>query len=394
MTRSNPIGELIEMHKYARPASSTYETMFSARFIKPLKGVAQDTYGNWIGQIGDNPKVLWSSHTDTVHTVPGFQALAVLADLKPEQDQVLFLSRKETVSSCLGADCTVGVWLMRRMYMARVPGRYIWHADEESGGQGSRYIASKTPALLTGIQAAIAFDRKGDNSIITHQAGGRCASDDFAASLVPMLPGTYKADAGGTFTDTANYTDLVPECTNLSVGYQHAHTARECTNLGHAERLLKAMLLFDETKLVIKRKPGEDDAKHYVRGWVQPVAGSKASRRRAARQGGNPYGGYGPFDDWFGRDPWRLSRPSGGARNTPAGQKSAEPPKRTAAAFIADSSGSLTRLDTSPPPAPILEHPELSELSFLEARIKANPRRAAELLLELGIDYDTVLKWW
>lgn len=388
MSRTNMIGELIEMHKYARPGGSTYERLFSARYIKTLKGVRQDEKGNWIGQIGAAPKVLWSSHTDTVHTVGGFQTLAVLADLKPEQDQHLFLSQKEKVSNCLGADCTVGVWLMRRMYLARVPGLYIWHALEETGGHGSRHIATATPELLSGIEAAIAFDRKGTDSVITHQWGGRCASDTFGKSLSALLPGNYKLDKGGTFTDTANYSDLIPECTNVSVGYQGAHTSREQTNLGHAQRLLDALLKFDQSKLVIERKPGEDDPVVYGVGWVSTGATKRERKaaRRAASPGGNQYGGYGPLDgeyDWYGGY-------YGGAGS---GKKSGEvvdlSVKRTAAAFVADSSGALTRLT----PTPEREQTN-TELDSLEARFRANPRRAAELWLECGYSYDDIVRWW
>ena len=37
----------------------------------------------------------------------------------------------------------------------------------------------------------------------------------------------WKTDTGGSFTDTANYTDIIPECTNLSCGYYNAHTQSE-----------------------------------------------------------------------------------------------------------------------------------------------------------------------
>jgi hypothetical protein len=247
---SAPINELIGMHKYRRPARSKTEAAFCEKYIATLPSTWQDTAGNWIGAIGENPVTLWSSHTDTVHDKDGMQKLAI-----DSTTDDLFIGSAETDSTCLGADCTVGVWLMRRMYLARVPGLYIWHAEEECGGCGSAFIADKARDILDGIQSAIAFDRKGVTSVITHQFGGRCASDVFANSLAAMLGPKYTTDSGGTFTDTANYTEIVPECTNVSVGYFGQHTKSEYTNLAHAEMLLDRMLAFDESKLLISRDP-------------------------------------------------------------------------------------------------------------------------------------------
>lgn len=359
-TATNPIGELIEMHKYCRPGGSVHEALFSKRFIRPLKGVTQDSAGNWVGQIGANPKVLWSSHTDTVHRDPGFQFLAITPyDEKKPTDQYLFLASKEKTASCLGADCTVGVWLMRRMYMAKVPGLYIWHAEEETGGKGSAHIADKNPKLLTGIEAAIAFDRKGTTSVITHQWGGRCASDVFGRSLAQQLPGAYTLDKHGTFTDTANYADLVPECTNISVGYTGAHTRSESTNLTHATRLLEALLKFDASKLVISRKPGEREREVVVGGYVTS----------ARSYGRNQYGSYGwGADDWRHED-WSGYRGYGKTKRTPL----------TASSVVKGQTGDVL---------------DMTEAEHLEARFRANPKRAAELFLELGFSYDDLITWW
>ena len=252
---------LWKMLQWRRPARSKTELAFIAKYLAPLKGVKPDAYGNMIGRIGTTA-VLWSSHTDTVHSKGGLQKIERLGPSA-------MLARSEKDSSCLGADCTVGVWLMREMYLAGVPGLYVWHRDEEVGGLGSDHIAKETPGLLDGIQCAIAFDRKGYNSIITYQAGGRCASDAFAKSLSGQLGKGWKADEGGTFTDTANYPRLVPECTNLSVGYEGAHSVNESTDLDFAMLLLAAMKRLDIGALAIERDPSaiesEDWSGYYDR---------------------------------------------------------------------------------------------------------------------------------
>jgi hypothetical protein len=161
-----------------------------------------------------------------------------------------------TTIQCLGADDAVGCWIMCEMVRAGVPGLYIWHRQEESGGVGSSYIADNHKDQLADIKAAIAFDRRGTTDVITHQSGGRCASDIFAESLAGQLPGAFRKSSGGIFTDTANYTDIIGECTNISVGYDGEHTSSESLDLAHALRVRNAMLDFDHTKLEYARLPG------------------------------------------------------------------------------------------------------------------------------------------
>ena len=112
---------------------------------------------------------------------------------------------------------------------------------------------------MAGIKYAIALDRKGTNSVITFQSGARCASDAFAESLADQLHG-YAADSTGLFTDTHNYTRLVPECTNLSVGYEAAHTSKETVNIYHASALLESLLALDVDRLVCARDPDSHES--------------------------------------------------------------------------------------------------------------------------------------
>lgn len=243
------IRELVDMHRYMRPAGGKTEAQFCTRYLDTLPGVYTDAVGNRIGIIGTAPIVMWSSHTDTVHKFDGMQKLEW-------GDHVLSLHPKANKNAnCLGADCTVGVWLMRQMYLAGKEGLYIWHADEECGGNGSTYISEKTPELLNGINYAIAFDRKGYDSVVTHQFFGRCASTRFAESLAAALGSEWKPDPGGMFTDTANYTTLVSECTNISVGYEDQHTPYETLNTAHATALLGKLLALDVEKLPAVRDP-------------------------------------------------------------------------------------------------------------------------------------------
>lgn len=275
---------LLAMLAHKRPAGSKTERRFIRSFIAPL-GAKPDGYGNYMLRIGDAP-VLWSCHTDSVHREGGKQLVTV-------ENGIAALARGST-SNCLGGDDAAGCWLMSEMILARRPGLYVFHRAEEIGGCGSNYIARHNPGLLTGIRCAIAFDRRGYGDVITHQAGGRCASDAFAESLAQQLGHPYEPCDAGVFTDTANYTDLIGECTNVSVGYDCEHSKGETLNVSHLIELRQQLLALDVSKLVYSRAPGEQDtyeegrayggwASHYDDDWEGKLH-SFSERRKSTLQ--------------------------------------------------------------------------------------------------------------
>lgn len=238
---------IVEMLRYRRPTGSRTERTFIGEYLRPL-GLSQDKAGNLYRRIGDSP-VLWSCHTDTVHSKGGRQSVRLIDGIA---------TTTAAGSNCLGADCTAGVWLMAEMIRANRPGLYVFHRAEEIGGIGSSFIADKTPDLLAQSSVAIAFDRRGTGSIITHQAGGRCCSDAFAYSLGNALGMGHAPDAGGTFTDTANYMHLIRECSNLSVGYHNEHKAKESLDTGYLIDLRDALLSLDGRDLIVEREAGSE----------------------------------------------------------------------------------------------------------------------------------------
>jgi hypothetical protein len=250
----NKIYEIALMLQTRRPAFSNTEEAFIEDYLEPL-GVERDDYGNVIKRIGDNPKVMWSSHTDSVHKYDGYQAVKI-------KGQYAMLN--DGGSNCLGADDVSGVWLMMEMIRAGKEGLYVFHRCEERGGKGSDYIATKTPELLQGIECVIALDRRGTRDVITHQSGGRCCSDLFGDSLAKAIGMKHKRCSGGVFTDSANYTDLVGECTNLSVGYEMEHSKNEKTDLAYLVNMSKALIALNYEELSYSRKPGEPDPEMYV----------------------------------------------------------------------------------------------------------------------------------
>lgn len=262
-----------EMLTYRRPAGSGTERAFIARFIEPVTGAYQETNRNWIVVTDPESTVLFSCHTDTVHREEGYQTIR-------NTDGILRLSKRARSigSNCLGADDTAGCWIMLELIAAGIPGTYVFHFGEERGGIGSSALALRYPDWLKRFTHAIAFDRRGTADVITHQAGGRCASDAFADAFAGRLhdaglPG-YRSSPDGIFTDTANYTDLIGECTNVSVGYQFEHSTSECLDLDHLFRLRDALVRMNWSDLPCKREPGESDP-DYGFGWWRSAAWSK-----------------------------------------------------------------------------------------------------------------------
>lgn len=273
--RSQLLSELMQMHTYCRPAGSKTETSFVERFVATLPNATIDPHGNYHVILGDDPRVVFSCHTDTVHWSGGSQRVSLSTEgilsvitlqkhfdrrltLPPDLlarvhgSKLLFDHRRP---DCLGADDTVGVFLCRQMILAGIAGHYIFHYGEERGCIGSSALAKHSPDLLAGRTIAIAFDRGGNGDVITHQMGMRCCSDDFALELSIALGGAYVPCDRGVYTDTNEYTDLVPECTNISVGYDHQHSERETLDINHVDMLLARLLTIDWSTLPIVRDP-------------------------------------------------------------------------------------------------------------------------------------------
>lgn len=258
------IASLIAILQTKRPYNTDGEREFITEWLDDIEGMTRDTVGNRWLVIGDNPTILWSCHTDTVSQRDGFQ------NVRWSDDGTSLELNKPKHGQCLGADDGAGMWLLLEMIKAAKPGLYIFHRGEEKGGIGSGHIADKNPDLLLGIQMAVAFDRRGTSSIITHQSRGRGCSKEFATAFAEALNELepafdFKLDDTGSFTDTANYFGLVPECTNVSCGYYSEHSTREELDVIHLMRLRKAMIQIDMSKLPIVRD--HTDTETWSRDW-------------------------------------------------------------------------------------------------------------------------------
>jgi hypothetical protein len=231
----------------------------------------QDTVGNVHidNRIHSDNKTLFVAHVDTVHRTTGAN--------KIRKTKTMWYAD----GAALGADDGVGCALLMHMLHAAVPGYYVFTQGEECGGIGAKHLAAQYPHLLAEFDRAIAFDRKGTDSVISHQGYGRCCSDAFADALSGALNATdetlmYSPDDTGVYTDTAEFTDIIPECTNVSCGYMYEHGDREQLDIIHFDLLAKAVIEIDWDALVTDRDPTVPDPDDAVvnDGWWKNYKGT------------------------------------------------------------------------------------------------------------------------
>lgn len=252
---------LFEVLSWKRPFDSDAEEIFARHYIDSAPGATKDAFGNRHVYVpnedGTQCAIMWSCHIDTCHHDEGYQRLALLKD----KDDIVYVGVRKGEGNCLGADDGTGVWLMLEMIAKKRPGYYLFHRGEEKGCLGSKWLKENKKDLLKNFKAAIALDRRGFDNIITHQGGERGCSEAFAASIASQIP-TYKADPTGAFTDTKQYFNLIPECTNLSVGYEGQHGPLEKQYVTFALNLRKSLIAMDTRKLVIERDPTKTEYRH------------------------------------------------------------------------------------------------------------------------------------
>lgn len=215
------------------------------------KGYQMDEHGNYFIQIGEPNSTMFACHIDTASR---------------EESKVNHVVEgnyiKTDGTTILGADDKAGMTILLYMIENKVPGLYYFFIGEERGCIGSSKLAKHFPEELKRIKKVISFDRRGTDSIITEQLYGRTCSDEFAWDLSRKLNSlnygfNFSPDPTGIYTDSAQFSELVPECTNISVGYMNEHTGRENQNISHLVNLCKACCEIDWESLVVSRDPKE-----------------------------------------------------------------------------------------------------------------------------------------
>jgi len=246
-------------------------------------GLQKDSHGNYFYKVGDS-RTIFASHLDTVSSK--YETVTHVFD-----GEMIRTDGKTT----LGADDKAGTTVMLWMIRNNVPGLYYFFVGEEVGCIGSGLTAANRQ-FRGKYDRIISFDRRGTGSIITHQSCGRSCSDEFADDLCRELNKSgldYKKDSGGVYTDSAEFVDEIPECTNVSVGYYKEHTTSEHQDIVHLSELADACVRVDWENLTTKRNPGTYEAKpSWNCKYEYPVKSTKTTKTPNDKN-------YGYHDDWY-----------------------------------------------------------------------------------------------
>lgn len=219
------------LNTFLQLTSKTYPYGFETELEKYLpKEIKIDKWGNYFLKIGES-KTIFASHLDTA-----------CKDQVDVQHRIQGNIIKTDGKSVLGADDKAGVVVLLYLIEKKIPGLYYFFIGEEVGCIGSGE-ASKDVDFFKNYDRIISFDRRGTDSVITYQSSLRCCSEGFAESLAKELNKSglnFKPDDTGVYTDSAEFTSVIPECTNISVGYYKEHTFQEHQDIEHLRKLCRA----------------------------------------------------------------------------------------------------------------------------------------------------------
>lgn len=234
--------------KFKKLTKKTYPNGHEHELTDHLpKGCKMDEFDNYYIQIGETT-TMFTCHLDTASY---------------EQTDVVHIQEGDFIKtdgkSILGADDKAGMIIMLYMIENKIPGLYYFFIGEERGCIGSMDLSNSwyETKFSEYITKVISFDRKGYDSVITMQMFDFCCSDEFAEELSNRLNKTgfgfnFKPDPTGIYTDSAQFMGIVPECTNISVGYYGEHTTSEIQNIAFLRKLCKAVCLVDWESLPVK----------------------------------------------------------------------------------------------------------------------------------------------
>ena len=283
--------ENLILETFLRLTSRTYPYGTEEQLVEMMiqtglfpEDIQKDIHGNYFYKIGDS-RTIFASHLDTVSK----ESTGVVHTFN---DNIIGTDGKTT----LGADDKAGVTVMLYLMRHNIPGLYYFFIGEEVGCIGSGLASSQSVLEFKGkYDRIISFDRRGTDSVITYQSSSRCCSDEFADSLAKQLNNyglSYRKDDGGVYTDSAEFTDIISECTNLSVGYYKEHTVNETQDIKHLENLANALLFVDWENLPTKRDMTKKEYKsyNYNSGWNWKSNNSTTNWRSRD---------YGYHDDWY-----------------------------------------------------------------------------------------------
>jgi len=293
---------------FLKLTSKTYPYGYEDDFVVEMqdigvlpKSLNKDSQGNYFLKIG-NSRTIFASHFDT--------ACKNQTKVKHFIDGNIIRTDK---TSILGADDKAGVTIMLWMMKHNIPGLYYFFIGEEVGCIGSG-LAAKFVEVKGLYDRIISFDRRGTTSVITHQSFTRTCSDEFGRELSNQLNKrglNYKIDDTGVYTDSAEFTSVIPECTNISVGYYLEHTHNEHQDIKHLIDLSNACLFIDWENLPTRRdmtkteSKWDDWNKSKYGGRTTTTSWNSSKNRTWNNSNFNQYDNYDNYDDDYQRQKTR-----------------------------------------------------------------------------------------
>lgn len=228
-------------------------------------GCQKDNYGNFYKMIlkkdGTKPITMFTSHLDTADSKQSVvNHLAYTTTSVKTKKTTAYIETDGT--TILGADCKAGTALQFVMMEKEVPGLYYFFLGEEVGLKGSRWLADNWSFYpdFHHIKHCVSFDRMRNHSIISKQQGNTCCSKEFVDKLIEEFKKQnilMEDDPTGSCTDSLAFTSLIPECTNISVGYVNQHRNVETQDITFLSELAEALPLIDWESLPAIRTPEE-----------------------------------------------------------------------------------------------------------------------------------------
>jgi hypothetical protein len=268
--------------KFLKLTKKTYPHGFEDQLASHLpRGYYKDQWGNYYYKIGTS-KTAFTCHLDTADR---------------SQSVVNHVIDKNIISTdgktILGADDKAGVTILLYMIEKNVPGLYCFFIGEERGCIGSGKASDDI--WTKDYDRMISFDRRGTKSVITYQSSKRCCSDDFAKELSSRLNkfGMEMApDDTGVYTDSAEFVGVIPECTNISVGYYKEHTCLEHQDMNHLIKLCISVTKIDWESLPTVRDNSKVEYKSYSYGNYKGYSSYDYESKKS----------YSTYDSWNGWD--------------------------------------------------------------------------------------------
>jgi hypothetical protein len=259
------------------------------------KGYFKDEHGNYYYKIGES-KTAFTCHLDT--------ACKAQVNVTHVFDKNYIRTNGKSI---LGADDKAGMTVLLYMIEKNVPGLYCFFIGEEVGCIGSS--AASKDDMFKNYNRMISFDRRGTGSIITYQSSQRCCSDKFANELAKQYNSNgmmMAPDDTGVYTDSAEFTGVISECTNISVGYYKEHTHEEHQDLAHLVKLCNASVKIDWENLPTERDTKNKEYKNYYKSEYSTYDSYHPTGRFSSRSGSSrrlSSRAFREYDDWYDETP-------------------------------------------------------------------------------------------